>query len=190
MAYTVVGIFKDSSEVQNAIHALMDVGVDRKYIDISIPEPDKSRGDSTDENNSLSSRIGNFFKSIFADGGVAARYAAVAQRGVVMAVQTETYEQAVTAADILDLSGAVNVDNEARLLEDAMTREDRSFELREAQEFGRSANLPDESLSVEKREVTPHSIRIRSQIVDRPLGEDIRFHEEQLWVDEEGEPLP
>ena len=194
MAQTVIGIFQKNAEAQDAFARLVAQGFDRANINMAVPDPDESRGDATDEKNTMGSKIGNFFRSIFADTDEALRYAAVAQRGVTMAVHAETYEEAERIADILDACGALNIDESARVLEDSMTREDRKYNLKQgddelntpAPDFNTrtSSNIAaDSEREVPEDKRAKPVVRLRTRIVETPIGSNVRLREEQIWLE-------
>ena len=194
MAQTVIGIFQKNAEAQNAFSRLVANGVDRANINMALPDESESRGDITDVKNTLGSRIGIFFRNIFADTDEALRYAAVAQRGVTMAVHTETYEEAERIADILDSSGALNIDESARVLEDSMTREDRKYNLKQGDgEINTPApdfnTRPSSNIAADSERQVPGDkrakpvVRLRTRIIETPIGSNVRIREEQIWLE-------
>src|SRR5215207_9445050 len=102
MTHTVIGIFDEDDQAQQAVARLVAAGLSSEYIDLSLKSEHGGRGDITDENNTLGHKLGNYFRNIFADPDEALKYAAVAQRGAIVVAQTEGYVQAEMAADILD----------------------------------------------------------------------------------------
>lgn len=196
MVQTVIGIFNESSQAECAVHELMDNSFDREHIDISLPpDPAETRGDGTDENGVLDSKVGRYFMNVFGDAQLAMKYATVAQRGTVIAVLTHNYSDAVKAAGILDGCGALNVDEQFRVLDDAMTREDRRAEARAIKtEFN---SEPDSEMSKERspsldssvsspqgvhREGIPGSVITRSRIVHKATDDEIHIKED-TWID-------
>jgi hypothetical protein len=125
MAYTVIGIFEHQQQLDAAINQLMLAHFNSEDIHVSKKEDMQGRGDATDENGTLGSKAGAYFKNIFADEKVAFQYAVVAQQATVLTFHTETWDDAVRAADILDDCGALNVRERSRMLEDGMTRDER-----------------------------------------------------------------
>ncbi len=196
MVQTVIGIFDDTSNAEWAVHSLMDNNFDREHIDISLPpDPSETRGDATDENGVLDSKVGKYFLSVFQDTQLAMKYATVAQRGTVIAVLTHDYAAAVLAAGILDSCGALNVDEHFKVQEDAMTRDDRRMEARVAKSAMNSE--PDPEMSNERspslessvstpngpgREGVPGSTITRSRIVNRRADDEIHIKED-TWID-------
>jgi hypothetical protein len=196
MVQTVIGIFNDSSNAEWAVHSLMDNNFDREHIDISLPpDPSETRGDATDENGVLDSKIGKYFLNVFEDTQLAMKYATVAQRGTVIAVLTNDYPSAVLAAGILDTCGALNIDEHFKVQDDGMTRDDRRAEARVA--HSATSLEPDPDLSRERspssgstisspsgpsRETIPGTTITRSRIVHRKTDDAIHIKED-TWVD-------
>jgi hypothetical protein len=196
MVQTVIGIFSASDSAESAVHGLMDNNFDREHIDISLPPTaSETRGDGTDENGTLDSKIGRYFMNVFGDTELAMKYATVAQRGTVVAVLTHNYSDAVKAASILDDCGALNVDEQFRALDDALTREDRRMETRAAKTELNSE--PDSEISKERspsldstvstpqgpnREGVPGMVITRSRIVHKTIGDEIHIKED-TWID-------
>jgi len=111
MRQTVVGIFDSESEAQNAVLKLESDGFMRENIDLS----GRMSGDSNRENardEDFGDKIGNFFNSLFgSDNNDARNYSEVARRGTVVTVHTDSEDEAERAVDILDLYGAVDVND-------------------------------------------------------------------------------
>jgi hypothetical protein len=196
MVQTVIGIFSESSKAECAVHELMDNDFDREHIDVSLPpDPVETRGDGTDENGVLDSRVGRYFMNVFGDTQLAMKYATVAQRGTVIAVLTHNYNDAIKAANILDECGALNVDEQFRVQDDALTREDRRAESRAAKTELNSE--PDSEISKERspsldstvsspqgpnREGIPGMVVTRSRIIHKSTGDEIHIKED-TWID-------
>lgn len=191
MAHTAIGIFREQTQAEAAVHKLMDNGFRRDKMDIALPDPNESRGDTTDENSTLNSKIGRFFIDVFqGDSNTALKYAAVAQRGVVIAVQGEFYADARKAAAIMDECGAVDVEREGRVLDDAMTRSDRTLQSQQRhdeikQDLEASADAADvRQRSAEHHErVNTGEYAIHTRIVDRPVGGGFRVREEETRIE-------
>jgi hypothetical protein len=196
MVQTVIGIFDTSNNAEFAVHQLMDNNFDREHIDISLPpDPSETRGDATDEDGVLASKVGKYFITVFGDTQVAFKYATVAQRGTVIAVLTHNYNDAVRAANVLDSCGALNVDEHFKVLDDALTREDRKMEARRIKTETNSE--PDSEISKERspsldssvsspqgthREGIPGMVMTRSRIIHKSTGDEIHIKEDS-WVD-------
>jgi uncharacterized protein (TIGR02271 family) len=122
MAQTVIGMFDDSSEAQQAVEKLVSSGISRDRIDVteqsgSSPSysstsgtTDRDRDDDHDDN-----AITRFFKNLFGDDDDDAdKYSKVASRAkCIVTVHAQSNDEAEDAADILDDNGAVDVDERA-----------------------------------------------------------------------------
>lgn len=133
MALTVVGVFDNASEAQQAVEALVSDGFSRSSIDLSATQagsssdgntsptgdsavPDRHRNTSgtmteeaVDDTKDMGSSIGNFFSSLFGGNDDTDRYSRVAERSSIVAVHAQSEDEAERAADILDDNGAVDV---------------------------------------------------------------------------------
>lgn len=99
MSQTIVGVFDDPSDAQEAIQQLLIDGFSRADIDLSLPESVQG-GD----------RFSNFFSSLFG-ANVGKSYAEVArQSGAIVTVHADTQDEARRATEILDEAGALDMD--------------------------------------------------------------------------------
>lgn len=136
MALTVIGVFDNASEAQQAVEQLVSAGFQRSSIDLSVQSgsysnsgsdsytnsgdivPDRHKNTSgttaeevVDDTKDVGSSIGNFFSSLFGgDDDRTDRYSRVADRGSVVTVHAQSEDEAERASDILDDNGAVDVD--------------------------------------------------------------------------------
>lgn len=107
MRQTVVGIFDNESEAQKAIRELENDGFNRNAIDLS--DNRSSAGGESSSDKDSGDGIGNFFRSLFGSDDDSHVHTEVAKRGCVVTVHTESSDEAERAVDILDLYGAVDV---------------------------------------------------------------------------------
>lgn len=128
---TVVGVFDDASEAQQAVEALVSDGFSRSSIDISASSNAYSSGDGdivpdrhtntsgtrteevVDDTKDVGSSIGNFFSSLFDSNDDADKYTRVGNQSSIVTVHAQSEDEAERAADILDDNGAVDVDERA-----------------------------------------------------------------------------
>ncbi|MCW3079965.1 YsnF/AvaK domain-containing protein [Segetibacter sp.] len=117
MAQTVVGMFDNSSDAQQAVQKLVSEGISRDRIDISNNTSGSHSSHSSTSNSSddHESGVSKFFKNLFGnDDDDADKYSHVASRSeCIVTVHTQSEDEADRAADILDDNGAVNVDERA-----------------------------------------------------------------------------
>jgi stress response protein YsnF len=115
MAQTVIGIFKNSTEAQNAKQHLLSKGFTDEIVDISSRSgtemPERNIEDRHDED--FGDKISRFFNNLFGDEDESSRYSKAASHGTTVTVHAQSSEQAEMAADILDDYGAVDVDEYA-----------------------------------------------------------------------------
>jgi stress response protein YsnF len=213
MAQTVIGIFDNASEAQNAVQQLINLGFTRDNIDISsqsnLNSADYTSRDRYDNDGSVSDSIGDFFSNLFGgkDDDDVRNYSDVARRGTVVTVHAISSEQAERAADILDEYGAVDVNERASQYRSAGTgytgtaattgsvttdynnydtaRTDTT-DIRDRDidnDTTGKLNVIEEELHVGKRVVETGGARIRSRIIERPVEERLRLREEHVRVE-------
>lgn len=198
MSKTVVGIFDSAKEAANAVGRLTNSGFDRGLIDLTVNNEntfESTAGNVSKE--SLSERIGRFFKTLFDDEEETAKYSGVARKGgAVISVLAISANEAERAADILDECGAVDVDERAKDigntngLMDEANSDDKKLEISEntESEIAPKRTPGNDSLSPEETSIrTPNEGtnrgRVRSRIFDHPVDESSRLREERVSVD-------
>ena len=205
MANTVIGIFDNASEAQQAVDQLISSGFSRSTIDLSSGVsstqagsgeafPDRHVNTSgtrteelADDTKDVGSGIGNFFSSLFGgdDDEDTRKYSTVGDRSSIVTVHADTDEQAERAADILDEAGAVDVNERAAeygyvssSVPPAMTTTAPVTSL----DGDQTVKVIEENLEVGKRTVETGGVRLRSRIVAKPVEESIRLREERVTV--------
>jgi stress response protein YsnF len=171
MSQTVIGIFDSANEAQNAVQNLVTTGFTRERIDISTQNNSQRTASGNDDS------IGGFFSSLFGGDDEAKTYSHVARQGSVVTLHAQTREEAERAAQILDRSGAVDV-NEKAAQTGFMNSGGDSFD----STTNRSIPIIEENLQVGKREVETGGVRLNSRIVERPVEEHLRLREEHVNV--------
>ena len=210
MALTVIGIFDDASEAQQAVEALVNKGFSRDSIDISAGRtadtnsadsafPDRHANTSgtrteevIDDAKDVSSGIGGFFSSLFGsddDDDKSRRYSTVADRSSVVTVHAQTEDEAERASDILDDNGAVDVDERANEYGygnttgvSAVSTDLTDTSRPAVTDNDQTIKVIREDLEVGKRTVETGGVRVRSRIVERPVEESVRLREERVIV--------
>jgi len=188
MANTVIGLFEDADDAQEAVRKLVEKGFGRDDIDITASGnyagtgSDAGRGDSHE---SFGDKVGNFFSSLFGDDAdEAGRHTEVLRHGgTLVTVHAVSGDRAETAADILDECGAIDVDERSAQYRGAAQGAgrqdyDRTDRTREA-----AIPVVEEQLEVGKREVERGGVRVRSRVVERPVQEELRLREEHVNVE-------
>ncbi len=122
MAQTVIGMFDDSTEAQQAVEKLVSSGISRDRIDVSDQSSSSSSSYSSSGSGSTNrdddhddNAITRFFKNLFGDDDDDAnRYSKVASSAkCIVTVHAQSSDEAEDAADILDDNGAVDVNERA-----------------------------------------------------------------------------
>lgn len=193
MAHTVIGVFDNASEAQQAVERLIDEGFVRDHVDVSsraATNPTVAPGsdtygtnyDRSNRNDKDDDSIGGFFKSLFGSDDDSERYSEVARRSSsIVTVHAQSTDQAHRAAEILDEYGAVDIDERASQYGYAAD----SGQMTDARATDSTASIPiiEEELQVGKRVVQTGGARLRSRIVERPVEEHLRLREERVWVE-------
>jgi len=200
MAQTVIGMFDNASEAQQAVEQLVSRGFSRENIDVSSSGNSSTQGYasgntgttssssySSETSGSSSTReesgsgIGKFFRSLFGNDEEADTYSNVATRsGSIVTVHAQSGDEAERAADILDDAGAVDVDERAAQYGYSRSNENTSGSTSEGE---RSIPVIEEELEVGKRMVQTGGKRLRSRIIERPVEESLRLREERVRVE-------
>ena len=229
MTLTVVGVFDNANEARQAVEALVNEGFSRGSIDLSTAQQgdnsdgmtnnnantvqDRNRNTSgtateemVDDTKDVGSGIGNFFSSLFGmDNDNTDRYSRVGERSSIVTVHATSNDEAERAADVLDESGAVDVnERDAQhthsyagsemansgiagsgmvgsgmgMTDSTMNTDRTSDVVREGETM--SAPVTEEKLDVGKQTVETGGVRVRSQIVERPVEESDRLRTERV----------
>jgi uncharacterized protein (TIGR02271 family) len=211
MANTVIGFFDQRSEAEDAVAQLKSAGFNEQDIDISYGSSDQMAGtsgtstldsdgydsnDGTDrhkDNDNKGSGLTRFFNSLFGDDSEdAKKYNHVSKTtGSIVTVYTDSEEEAEDAADILDASGAVDIDERYSTDSANYSRDGLGVSGSNAMNEGNSysSNTEDkierieEELQVGKRTIETGGVRLRSRIVNKPVEENIRLRQEHVRVE-------
>jgi stress response protein YsnF len=190
MSQTVIALFDKSSNAQNAAERLMNNGFSHDNIDISLSTANTEAATSTESGNykdTNESGVGRFFRSLFGeDNDEAVKYTTVAERGnSVVTVYAATTEEAQRAADVLDSSGAIDVNERATEYGYTSGSGITSKETMDTRSGNVPSSIPvvEENVQIGKREVETGGVRLRSRIVETPVEENLRLREEHVRVE-------
>jgi len=197
MAQTVIGIFDNTSEAQQAVDQLVSNGFSRSNIDIAGRSGDMTSTGSTStshDNDGFGDSISRFFSNLFDSDDDRNRYSSVASRGCTVTVHTQSAAESERAADILDRYGAVDVNERANQYgygsttgttyadNTAATGNVVDTTNRTADTTG-AIPIIEENLQVGKRVVETGGVRLRSRIIERPVEEHVRLRVEHVHVE-------
>jgi uncharacterized protein (TIGR02271 family) len=209
MSQTVIGIFENENEAQQAVQNLVSQGFNREDVDVASSSASQSTSESSqsDNDDSFGSSISNFFSSLFgSDDDRSTRYSEVAKRGSTVTVHARSEAEAERAADLLDEYGAVDIDEKASqygndysgsnltgtgitgTTQSGSDLSDTAYSRNDVSDFNedttdRSIPIIEENLEVGKREVESGGARLRSRIVEKPVEEHIRLRSEHVNIE-------
>jgi stress response protein YsnF len=208
MAQTVIGMFDNSSEAQQAVEKLVSSGISRDRIDVTDKSSSSSSGSTGSSYSSTGSdssttrdhdddhhdnAITRFFKNLFGDDDDDAdKYSKVASRAkCIVTVHAQSSEEAEDAADILDDNGAVDVNERASEYGYGSTSNTGTTGTgdytgtsdRTSNNESKKIPVIKENIEIGKREVESGGARVRSRIVERPVEESIRLRQERVNVE-------
>lgn len=212
MSQTVIGIFDNENEAQQAVQNLVNQGFNREDVDIASRSSSQAASNTDEDDDSFGSSISNFFGSLFgSDDDRTNRYSEVAKRGCTITVHARSESEAERAADILDEYGAVDIDEKASQFGNdysgsnlagsdftstnfsgsdvsADTDRDNIINRDNTTDYNRndsdrSIPIIEENLQVGKREVESGGARLRSRIVEKPVEEHVRLRSEHVNIE-------
>lgn len=186
MTHTVVGIFDEIGDAREAMNELVEKGFVKEDVDISQGRvSDKTAAAVADDDNTdIGDSISNFFNYLFGDDDARAQsYTDIARRAnAVLTVQADSSERAEEASDILDNHNAIDVGRRAAQYKQAAATDGRNED--DARVEGKETiPVVEENIEVGKKTVETGGVRIRSQIVEKPIEESVRLREEHVIVD-------
>jgi uncharacterized protein (TIGR02271 family) len=187
MSNTVIGIFENESDAQQAQNYLLANGFADGNVDIKTASYKSAAGETSDNDRDedFGDRISNFFKDLFdGDEEETRRYSEAGKRGTIVTVHATSASEAENAAAILDQYGAVDVNESAAGFIPTETYSQPSANpYTVSDDTTSSIPVIQEELQVGKREIQTGGVRLRSRIVERPVQESIRLRQEQVTVD-------
>jgi predicted DNA binding protein len=168
-------------DAQNAAQKLFSSGFPRDHVDVPLNSSDASQnGEDAEQQTGFGDRLSNFFNSLFDNEEDSIKYSSVARKSSLVTIQAETHEEGIRASQILDNSGAIDVDGEYRM-GSAETEDGTRNNL--ANNERRSIPVIEEQLQVGKREVETGRVKLRSRIIEKPVEETLRLREERVNVE-------
>lgn len=183
MTKTVIGIFQNTNEAQQAVDQLMENGFTNANVDIATDNSMLKVGKTVaDNNNGSETGLSKFFKNLFGNDDESTRYTKAAQNGSVVTVHASTPEEAQRAAELLDQYGAADIDGSFNQYGDAGSATNAIANDTNENE-GQIISIMEENLQVGKREVETGGVRLRSRIIEKPVEESLRLREEHVRVE-------
>lgn len=148
-----------------------------------------------DQEEGFGESVGRFFRRLFDNEDEVEKYSRVGQNHSIVSVYAESTEEAERAREILDESGAIDVDENANQFGDytRTTDESRTASDYSSRDTASATGITDstdktlpvieENVNIGKREVESGGVRLRSRIVERPVEENLRLRQERVFVE-------
>ncbi|QCR22045.1 YsnF/AvaK domain-containing protein [Pontibacter sp. SGAir0037] len=182
MKQTVVGIFEKGIDAQMAAQSLESNNIASSKIDIL----NNSDGERLNDSDRSSDKVGNFFSNLFGDSDESHKHTTAARKGWIVTVHANDRQEAERACDILDKSGAVDVEERSAQLKNTPSAGIDSTARTGASNLqGSDTRIPiiEEKTHIGKREAESGGVRLRSRIIERPVEENLRLREEHVHVE-------
>jgi len=205
---TVVGVYDDYSNAQNAVEGLAAAGFSRSNIQLQ-PDSEISTQSTAPTSEESSGGIGGFFRSLFGSDEHKEHhdvYAESVRRGhYVLTVDVQDEDEVDRATEVMNRFHAVDIDERSsqwkqqgwsgydasapRLSQDEIESERRSYA--QARTTGMTGNTTEQSripvveeeLKVGKRQVQRGGVRVFQRIRETPVHESVQLREEHVKVE-------
>jgi len=182
MAQTVIGIFNNANEAQNAVDKLLSDGFSRSNVDVSSAQTSSYVTRNTNDDNE--SGIAKFFRNLFGDNdNEHERYTRAASRGTVVTVHVQTDDEARRASLLLDEYGAIDVDDDDDNYRRTAVTDTDTDRVHSNDAEGKTIPVIEENIQVGKQEVETGGARLKSRIIEKPVEEHLRLREEHVRVE-------
>lgn len=212
MQHTLVAVFDNRVDAQNAMNELLSSGFNSP--DVRLSGADSGAAASTDTDTGITGGIKNFFSDLFSDDNKehATRYQGAVTGGKhVVTLTADSLPEVERAADIVEGFGPIDIDEHAsgvgiggagallagggasglqgaQMLSQSASSQHQGASgaslQRDTSATASSATIPvvQEQLKVGKRDVERGGVRIYSRVVETPVHETIGLREEHVDV--------
>jgi len=190
MASTLTGVFDDYDEAERARERLTSAGVRRDAIQITPERSAWGSGDATYGGRaSQPGGLRGFFASLFGtDDESHEHYSEAVRRGsLVLTVDVDDESQIARATEILEESGAIDVDQRIETWKaSGYTGYDEQAKPLTREEIARereTLQVMQEELKVGKRAVQRGVVRVHRRVTETPVQEQVTLNEERAVID-------
>jgi uncharacterized protein (TIGR02271 family) len=190
MASTLAGVFDDFDDAERARERLISAGFAREAIQITPERSAWGTGDATyGGRTAKQGGLRGFFASLFGtDDDSYGHYSEAVRRGsIVVAVNLDDESQIEPATDILEDSGAIDVDERVERWKAAgYTGYDEQAKPLTREEIARdreTLQVIQEELKVGKRTVQRGGVRVHRRVVETPVQEQVTLNDERAVVE-------
>ena len=186
LTHTVVGVFENNATAQRAVDSLTAAGYSRDQLEVTGSDSYTNETETATGGGGIS----GFFRRLFGDDldeserGV---YSDSLGRGGTVVCVSTTADDQNRAADILNDSGAIDIDKKSESpvdrrynAESSTLRDNTKVSDRPAE---RSIPVVEEQLNVGKRTVKRGGVRIYNQVHEEPVERTVNLREERVRVE-------
>lgn len=203
MQHTLIAVFDNRSDAQNAMEKSLSSGFDKSHVRLNeesdntanLTNSADSNGSMTDEG--IGSSIKHFFTDLFGDDNDRThhqKYSTAIERGHHALTVTANDEADVErAADIVEGFGPIDIDEKAAewsgvaQSQPPVAGNNQNAGLAGSQQRdvsgGTAISIVQEQLKVGKSEVQRGGVRVYSRIVETPVQENVNLREEHVHVE-------
>lgn len=169
-AQTVIGLFPDAGQAQEAVDDLVRKGFSWDNIEFAV------RSSADPVNGYDPDQFDRFFDSLFTEPEEARRYRDSARNSsALIAVHAYSLQEAHRAADILEHHNNANLNDPAD--------PSPAAGLTDTPEATTTIPIIEENVQIGKEEVETGGARLRSRIVERPVEENLQLRQERLRIE-------
>ena len=186
MSSTLVAVFDDYSEAQEACRKLQAVGIDKQSIQLngadSTAEQMSPRNDPDDEPGAIS----RFFSSIFGtdNDNDASKYTEAASRGnTILTVAVADESRVEEISDMLDDCGAVDVDERAQQWQASGAVPAVTKPMATGAGTDDTLEVVEETMKVGTRTVQKGNVRVHRRVVETPVEEQVSLRDERASIE-------
>lgn len=188
MSSTLVAVFDNHSEAQEACSKLQAAGIDKQSIQLNGVESTAGqmspRSDPDDEPGAIS----RFFSNIFGmdDDRDATKYTEAARRGnTILTVAVADEHRLEEISDMLDDCGAVDVDERAQQWQAAGAVPAAAKPMLAGADAGDGDTLKvvEETMKVGTRTVQKGNVRVHRRVVETPVEEQVSLRDERASIE-------
>lgn len=188
MSSTLVAVFDEYSEAQDACRKLQAAGIDKQSIQLNGADSSAAqvspRSDPDDEPGAIS----RFFSSIFGmdDDRDASKYTEAARRGnTILTVAVADESRVEEISDMLDDCGAVDVDERAQQWQasGAVPAAGKPMLTGADAGDGDTLKVVEETMKVGTRTVQKGNVRVHRRVVETPVEEQVSLRDERASIE-------
>lgn len=186
MSSTLVAVFDDYSEAQDASRKLQEAGIDQQSIQLNGTESSAGQMSPRSDPDDEPGVISRFFSSIFGmdDDRDSSKYTEAARRGSTILTVTVADESRVEEiSDLLDDCGAVDVDERAQQWQTSSAVPASGKPMLDGIGDDDTLKVVEEDLNVGTRTVQKGNVRVHRHVVETPVEEQVSLRDERASIE-------